>query len=118
MSGITSSELEQMRSDIESLLPDTCNILSVTRTNSGGVVTDNWGTATASVKCRLDYVRGVKTMTGGAMQPYTGWMFSLPHDTTITANNLIEYSGNQYSVTSVDTEKSWNAVLRVPVEKL
>ena len=52
MSWLTAREVAQMQADAESLMPDTCTILSVAYTSDGeGGMTEAWGTATASVKC-------------------------------------------------------------------
>jgi head-tail adaptor len=110
---LTSAEITYMRAQLEDLMPDTCNILSVTHTSDGqGGVTDTWGTATAGVACRLDYMQGVETVFGGAMQPYTGWKLTLPYDTSLTTAQRVEHGGNTYNVIEVDTDKSWPIVLR------
>ena len=118
---ITSAELAQMRDDIELLLPDTCAILSVTRASDGqGGWTDTWGTATASVKCRLDAInpkgRNQELVIGGAVKPFHTYVLSLPHGTSITTANRVEVSGQTFSVTGVDLGKSWSAVVRCIVE--
>ena len=123
MSAIDTAMLAAMRSAIADLLPDTCNILSVTRTPDGqGGVTESWGTAYGTVSCRVDMpqnlMAGRENLVGGALQPFTSYILSLPYDTTITTNNRVEHSGATYAVISVNTEQSWMAVKRVTMEIL
>ena len=116
---IDAAMLEYMRTEIEKLLPDTCNLLTVTETaNGSGGVTQVWGTATAGVACRLDKKTGGEQVTGAALSAYRGYMLSLPHDTTITEAYRVEISGVTYTVQSVNVGTSWQAVKRVEVEKL
>lgn len=111
------AELSAMREALETLLPDTCNILSVTEASDGaGGVTQTWGTASASVACRVDYQSGMESIHGGAVQPYSRHILTVPYDTTVTEQNKVEHGGNTYHVTSVDQDKSWPVVLRVVLE--
>lgn len=123
---LNSADLEYMRSAVEQLFPDTCNILSLTQTSNGqGGFTETWGTATAGVACRLDsasskssFLAQTQAITAGAIQEATQWMLSLPHDTTIDSNNRVEVSGYTFNVGAVDIGKSWNAEVRVSLDKI
>jgi SPP1 family predicted phage head-tail adaptor len=100
------------------LLPDTCNVLGVSRTPDGyGGFTETWGTVTASVKCRLDYNNGNEVIAGGAIQSYKAETMTVPYNVTVTTANVIEYSGAQYNILSV-SEGSWLAVKRLSLEKV
>lgn len=115
--GLTNTELQYMRDAIGQLMPDVCNILSVTNTPDGyGGVTQTWGTASANVKCRLDVKSGNIATTGGAIQEYVSYMLSLPYDTVIDFTNQVEINGSTYAVTDVNDNQSWNAVKRVSLE--
>jgi len=121
MSGLSDAELSGMRSIINELLPDTCNILQVTRTKDGaGGWTESWGTASGgtAVACRLDSIGGIVNVVGGAVQSFHGWIMTLPYDTTITTANRIEHGSDTYQVITIDTDKSWKASVRVGVEVL
>lgn len=111
-------ELAQLKTDLETTLPDTCTILSLTRTsdNQGGW-SEAWGTASQGVPCRLDFIGGAENMAGDALQPYTRAIVTLPQATTITANNRIVHGGNTYSVQSVNLG-SWLGIKRASVEKV
>ena len=119
---IPADELAQIRAYLETTLPDTCNILSLTRTSdSQGGWTEVWGTATLSVECRLDFIAnaqgvgGKEKVTAGALRPFTQAIVTLPQDTTITAQNRLEHGGNTYTVQSVNLG-SWLGVKRANVE--
>lgn len=123
---LTSAELARMQDDLEAAtLPDTCNILSLTRTSDGeGGWSESWGTATASVKCRLDSLasRGLisaaaEQVQAASLKPYNAWILTLPHDTTITEQNRVEVGSTTYNVISVDAGKSWEANVRAMLEK-
>jgi hypothetical protein len=122
-------ELADIRIATEGLMPDTCHILSVTNTSDGqGGIVQTWGTAIANVRCRIDSFlsRGQASMrgggemvTGGAVAEYTRWIVSVPYDTAVGETNRIQMrDGNTYNIISLDEGKSWNAELRVTVEKV
>ena len=115
---LSSNDLSFMRDSIELLLPDTCHILSLTRTsdNAGGW-TEAWGTATTSVACRLDTITGSYNKLDGAIQTYNKLIFSLPYDAVITEANQIYYNSTNYQVTSVN-DGSWLATKRAEVQKV
>jgi hypothetical protein len=119
MSALTSAELAEMRNFIAALLPDTCTILSPTSTPDGyGGVTTTWGTATASVACRLDMKQGRELASGESVQPFTAYTLSLPWDVTISATWRVVVSGVTYAVTSINIGQSWTAVTRCELEKV
>lgn len=119
MTWMTARELTQMRADVLNMLPDTCSILSVAYTNDGeGGMTEAWGTVTASVACRLDFVSGAETVSGGAIQPYTKAILSLPYDTTLATTNRVKIGSDTYAVKSVNDGSSWIVVIRAEVERV
>jgi len=112
-------ELNQLRLDLENvMLPDIGVILTGTIVidGMGGNVT-TWGTTYADVHCRMDYVKGVKPVAGGVLQPFTGFMLTVPYDTPLTTNNRFEYEGEYYNVISV-TSGSWQIDKRAELEKV
>ena len=120
MTQLSNDEISSMRNEINNLaLPDTCNILSVTQTgDSQGGFTESWGTATAGVACRLDNTSSRELISGEGLRHFTGWMLTLPHDTSIAAGNRVEIGSNDYNVVGFDDGKSWQLDLRVLVEKV
>ena len=119
MTGLTAEELSQMRDDIEYLMPDTCDILSLTRTSDGmGSWVETWGTASASVACRIDFTSGKEALASDAEQIYTRAMLSVPYDTTITQANRVEWGDLIFNVVSVNLGQSWNVVRRAVLEQV
>ena len=116
---LSATELANMRAVVEQLLPDTCNILTVTRTADGaGGWTDSWGTVTASVDCRLDPISGKEQLAGGAIEPFHRFVLTVPYDTTILPAYRIEHSTFIYNIISVDYDKSWPVSKRAIVERV
>jgi hypothetical protein len=126
---ISNRELADMRLALKTLMPDTCHILSTTNTSDGeGGIVQTWGTAVKNVRCRLDSFLsaglasmrgGGEMVAGGAVAEYSRWILSVPHDTAVTEINRIEmHDGNVYNIVSMDSGKSWNAELRLTVEKV
>ena len=124
---LDNAELQQMRDDLADLLPDTGNILSVTRVPDGqGGYTDTWGTATASIACRIDAsasrgvsnFQGSEVLTGGAIHPFGRWTCTLPYNAQITTENRFECNGRTFNVVALDTNKSWQANVRVILEQV
>ena len=116
---LSSDELTEMRTTIQDyLLPDTCNILSLSSSSDGaGGFTETWGTATANLACRLDTQSGRFTDMEGGVQTYKKLVLSLPYNAIITEANRVEHGTNLYQVVSVN-EGSWLAVKRAEVEKI
>ena len=116
---LTARELAQMRKDIADLLPDVCDILSVAYTSDGeGGMTEAWGTATANVHCRIDYRSGRETLTGGAIQPYSKAVLSVPYNTTISKTNRVKSGGYTWAILSINDGQSWQAVKRAELERV
>jgi len=113
-----SDELIQIKEDLETTLPDTCNILSLSRaSDSQGGWSETWGTATLAVSCRVDFIGGNEAINSAALLPYSRAIVTLPQDTTITAQNRIEFNSNTYTVQAVNLG-SWLGVKRASVEKI
>lgn len=113
------NELAALQDDLETLMPGTCAILTQTNTADGyGGYTTTWGTASASVKCRLDPMTGRENVAAAEVQSFHRYMLTLPHDTTIDTTGRVVLSGVTYNVVSVDTNKSWMATTRVIVERV
>jgi hypothetical protein len=118
---LTSGDLTQMRSDLAQLLPDTCAILSPTMASDGmGGWTTTWGTAAASVACRIDPDTGQagrEVLSGGAVEPYHRYILTLAQSQAIATTNRVVVGGHTYSVISVDAGKSWAVSTRCSLER-
>lgn len=120
---IDTYELTRMRDDLEAVaLPDTCNLLTVTDTADGqGGVTQAWGTAYASIACRLDAQTGgrnLELVAGAKLQPFHSYVLTLAYDQTIGTNYRVECNSQTYSVVSVDLGKSWALNTRAYLERV
>lgn len=112
---LTANELEIMRADLEELLPDTCQIISLTLTPDGsGGVTSTEGTVTAS--CRKDTKTGNFVTLDGKVETGRKEMITLPYDTAIAENDLIVHDSVRYNVVFI-TDGSWMVSKRVEVKK-
>jgi len=106
-------ELAAMRTAIEELLPDTCDIITVTNTvdDYGSYTTGTSLAGTAA--CRLDPIKGEEVTAGGVVMPFFRYVLTLPYDTTITTENQVEIDSDVYNVRSIDDNKSWTGSVRV-----
>lgn len=121
--GLSSTELSEIRSAINELLPGTAIIIAVTNTADGlgGQTVSTAAVAGGTVACRLDPRTITETKSGekvsaGAVQPFHTFVLTLPYDTTITTENRVQVGTQVYNVTSVDTPKSWKSSVRAWVE--
>lgn len=114
---IPTGELVAMQESINSLLPDTCQILTLTHTSDGaGGYTDTVGTSTA-IACRLDFTSRSEQLTAGAVQPFSRGILTMPHDASIVSTNQILHGGITYNVIgSPNYDASWLGCIRVTIE--
>jgi head-tail adaptor len=118
MSILSTPELEYIRTSIESMLPDTCNILSATlASDSAGGMTATWGTVGTAIACRLDAFRGNESIQGASLAPQNAYVLTLAHDATIDTDDRVVVGTHIFTVTSVDLEKSWAGCTRVYLER-
>lgn len=119
---LTTTELAQMRADIAQLLPDTCDVLEVSRASDGaGGWADTWGTVAggSALPCRLDFPNpGKESVVNATLTPFKSGMVSLAYDKAVTTANRLSISGVIYNVTGVNSGQSWIAVKRVSVERV
>ena len=115
MTILPTSELTQIRTDLETTLPDAGTIYSLTRASDGqGSWTEVWGTA-GTCACRLDFIGGAEAVTNGALMPYTRAIVTMPQATSITTANRFVHSTGTYTVQSVNIG-SWLGVKRATVQ--
>lgn len=118
MAILSDSELDAIKADVLTMLPDTGYILTRTLAPDGfGGNNTTWGTASTTA-CRLDWKSGNEGLSGGGKQSYTGWMVTIPISVTITTRDNIKINGDVYNVKSIDPEKSWQVSTRCKVDKV
>lgn len=117
---LSPAELAQLRADIADLLPDTCRIERMTATNTGGYVTEAWGTAIASTTCRIDPdTRRTDSETVADREAgISRYIATFRYDTDLRDGDRIIYSGSTYQVTELHTEHSMNGSVRARVSKI
>jgi len=117
---LTDIELAAMRDEIENtVLADTCNILSITYTTDGqGGLNEAWGTAYSGVACHIRPIKGLEALSGDGIQTFHRYILTLPYDTTVTEANRIEIGSVTYNVKTLDSGKAWNLALRLEVERV
>jgi hypothetical protein len=122
MIGLTAAELEQMRNSIAELLPDTCDLLSATRTSDGaGGWSDTWGTVSggSALPCRLDFRDpGKEAISNASLTPYKTGVLSLAYDAPISTDYRVQIGGKQFNVTGENTNQSWLTVRQINVERV
>ena len=116
---LSAEELAHMRTGTGLLMPDTCNLLTLTTTPDGmGGYSEAWGTAAGTISCRLDITNKMDGMGGASMREYQATILSVPYNTTIDVNYRVEHGGFTYNVTAVNNDQSWIAVKRVSLERV
>ena len=120
--GFTTAELAQIRTTIFGLLPDTCNLLAVTRTSDdAGGWADTWGTVTggSALPCRLDFGNtGRESVESAAQLPYQKGILSVQYDAPISTNYRVQIASQLYNVTGENTDQGWLTVRQVIVERV
>jgi SPP1 family predicted phage head-tail adaptor len=114
-------EIASMRAEIENtVLADTCNILTLTYTADGqGGFTEAWGTSLSGVSCHIRPMKGFEMLSGDGIQVFHRYILTLPYDTAISEANRVEIGGVAYNVMMPpDNGKSWNLDLRLEVERV
>ncbi len=116
---LTSAELDQMRADINSLLPDTGTITVLTKVSDGqGGQTESWATLKANVACRVDAQSGDEVLNSETLKPHHRYMLTVPYDTTITTAHRFVHGGQTYNIISVNVDQSWIGCKRCVLEIL
>jgi hypothetical protein len=117
----SAAQLARMRAQITENLPDTCIILSITRSvDSAGRVTETLAAVTGgTVVCRMDTKpRKYLTDTGGKLVVALDHTLTLPYDAPIAADRIIRKNGNDYRITALAEDESFQLDRRVSVERI
>jgi head-tail adaptor len=118
MTFLTAAELRQLQSALEDLLPDTCRIERPTTTNTYGSTSQTWGTAVASVACRLD-PDNVQSQTGEVALRETGiarYTVTLPYDADVRDDDRLVHNSSTYNIVTLYDLHSARSVRRARVE--
>jgi hypothetical protein len=120
MTFLSPSELAQLRSDLTDLLPDTCRIERATITKSGAYDVETWGTAVASVACRVDpdNLRQNEDIVGEREAGITRYIVTVPYNTDVQDGDRLVHGGNTYEITMLHDNHSARMARRLRVSQI
>ena len=118
---LTTNDLVWMRSTLESLLTDTCDIARAVPTSDGqGGFTSTWSTVYSGVACRLEVVQGVRALLqqpiAGGLKSVGEYTLVVPSATDLQANDHVTINSIAYNVESVNDKESWLAAIEAEVK--
>lgn len=110
---LSDAELDNLRTEIVGLLPDTCRIERPTYTNVKGKVVETWGTAVASANCRVDPVNNsLKALASDQESGAARWRLTVEWDADIKDGDRIVFNSKVYQVETLHEDHSLRAVRR------
>ncbi len=118
---LTPAELDQLRADALLTLPDTCAILRpAATTDADGNSVPTWGTAVASVACRLDpfHWRDWRGLVAEREVNRTYDVLTLPHDADLRDGDRVVIDGQPLEVMQRFDLHSDRIVLRAYVARM
>ncbi len=118
---LTTTELAQLRADALATLPDTCAILRPTATtDADGDSAETWGTAVASVACRLDPFlwRDWRGLVAEREVNRTYFVLTLPFDADLRDGDRVVFNGDALEVMQRYDLHSSRIVLRAYVARV
>jgi len=117
MAFLTTTELADIRADMEATLPTTCTISYKTVTADGaggGSVT--WTARGTAIACRLSpQTGGYSGITQERLQEGQVWVLSVANDQTVVHSDKVTVGGNDYRVQQINTDESEITLKRVYV---
>jgi len=94
---LTAGELAEARADLTAILPDSCGVVTVTRTSIEG----GWTlveSAPVNVACRVSPLTGRDAAIAAAEGFTAEYVVTLPAETPVTASSRIIWGGTTYEV--------------------
>jgi hypothetical protein len=123
--GLTAAELAAIRSDVNNLLPDTCEIQEmVVSSNDVGEPSRTYSARGTAIACRLDpeiQANSAFEYLGGfadTVKSTGNFRLTLKHDQTIEITDRVVCNGVTYEVIAVDPGKSWKASTRASLQQV
>jgi len=115
---LSNTQLDSMRSTVDSALPDTAVITRKVRTDDGaGGATNAW-TAVGTVACRLSPLSGDEALLGGRVHGKESNVVTMPYSADLREVDRVTISGAVYEVSSVHSPRSWELSTTAMVEQL
>lgn len=118
---LTTTELDQLRADALATLPDICAILRPTATtNADGDSASTWGTAVASLACRLDpfHWRDWRGLVAEREVNRTYFVLTLPYDADLRDGDRVVVAASPLEVMQLFDLHSDRIVLRAYVARI
>ena len=120
---LSTADIDGMRATLDGSLPDTCTVLSYTRTSDGaGGQTYPPVGSPPSYACRIaprlatgtGQLKDAETIEGQRLIAQAPWMITLPALVTVTAEQRIRSAdGREFEVFAVLSRRSWELATRV-----
>lgn len=105
MTWLTTSELTSLRSAFSATLPDTCEIQSVTETQSArGAITKSWAARGTAIACRISPYVGTQfpQFIAEAASERRLWVLSVAYNQEMAATDRVIHGGATYQVKQVN----------------
>jgi len=103
-------------------LPDTCSIITATRTPDGmGSESSVWAVSAASVPCRMapsGLASNTELERAARVTAVERWTLTVAWDQDLTKLDRIEYDGKTYEVEDIAADRSWQLVKRAQLALL
>jgi hypothetical protein len=122
MTMLTAAQLTSMRSQVETLLPDTGVIQVMVRTSdsAGGWTEAGSAVSGGTVACRLDPLTERELSMVVAAREALGvrYRLTMPHDAPLAADYQVVTDGHTYQVIQLDADHSCNVSRRAIIEEI
>lgn len=105
MTWLTTSELESLRDHFTETLPDTCEIQSVTETQTArGAITKSWSTRGTAIACRISPYMAAQFPQFAAehVSERRQWVLSVAYDQEIAVTDRVIHGGATYQVKQIN----------------
>ena len=112
-------DLRYMRSQVQTALPDTINILrkSVTSDQQGGF-TEAWSDAYQNIPARLATASGGESISAGQQDPSPTMTLTESSDQSVEQTDRVVHASGTYEVQFIDAGKSWDLTTRCQIRRI
>jgi len=108
---LTAAQLADMRAMASEALPDTCSILTPTRTPDGmGSESSSWAVSASAVPCRMapsGLGSNVELERAARVTAVERWTLTLAWDQELTKLDRISYDGKTFEVEDIAADMSY-----------
>ena len=111
---LSDGQMSALRSTQERLMTDTCTVYARSLSGDGQAGRrESWDDGT-SVSCRVAPMsKETLAMFAAKLGTSSGWVFTVAHDTTVNAEDKVEYDGDAYRVLGTNAHESYITAKRV-----